>query len=581
MMAIGLYLTLLLPVTLFSQENASPFQADIRPINQTEYAITLSVDIPPRDALYADYLTITSDNPDVSVSSWTASTQPIPRYDQTFKEIKKLFEKPFTISLTATTSNPNLTDAHLVISYYQRSKKKMALARFSFPTVNTEQSPTLPNDATKNQESAIASKAPAACISEPSALFAPAAYFSRLLQTASSFWIQLLLSLVLGILLSLTPCIYPMIPITIGILQAQKSSSLLRSLSLALAYTGGIATTFALLGLSAALTGSLFGNIMTNPFVIGAIVLLLVYLGLSMMGLYEMRLPRFLQHANVNARGGSLSSAFMFGAASGTVASPCLSPGLVLLLSIVTTMGSYLKGFALLFCFGVGLGLPLLIIGAFSSAIHVLPKAGMWMVEVKRLFGLLMLAMSFYFLRTMLTPQILAWSGALFCFAAGLYELFIAQKVAHTWRVIHQALGIALIAFSIVLIACPSLFSSKTQISWSSNYTQARNQAIEKKKRLFVYLTAPYCSICSAIEKNVLSKTVACHALDQFVLVKLDVSNTSDTHIKAMQEQYKVVGVPTYLLIDPTDERLIQRWGGELYSMSSETFAQNLTQANK
>lgn len=163
-----------------------------------------------------------------------------------------------------------------------------------------------------------------------------ASYISTLVQTTESTSLRLILVAALGMLLSLTPCIYPMIPITVGILQSQGSRSIARNFCLALSYTMGIASTFALLGLLAAYTGLLFGSFMTKPLVIIPLVALLVYLAGSMMGFYEMYTPRLLQNGS-SSGGGSLVSAFLFGAASGTVASPCLSPGLILLLTIVTS----------------------------------------------------------------------------------------------------------------------------------------------------------------------------------------------------------------------------------------------------
>ena len=109
----------------------------------------------------------------------------------------------------------------------------------------------------------------------------------------------------------------------------------------------------------------------------------MAYLALSMFGFYDMYVPNILQTKNNVNHKGSLFSAFVFGAISGSIASPCLSPGLALLLTIVATLGNNLLGFLLLFSFGIGLSIPLLIIGTFSSSINILPQAGMWMIEVK------------------------------------------------------------------------------------------------------------------------------------------------------------------------------------------------------
>src|SRR5271156_4923609 len=228
-------------------------------------------------------------------------------------------------------------------------------------------------------------------------------WFSRIsayLEKNRSLSFTLVLVFFLGLLMSLTPCIYPMIPITVGILQSQGTSSIMRNFLLACAYTCGIATTFACFGLLAAYTGQLFGALMYNPFVILLFCALLIYLGFSMLGFYEFYMPSWLQPKGNIGRGGSYIAAFTFGAISGTVASPCISPGLVLLLSIVSHMQNVFLGFILLFIFGIGLSIPLLIIGTFSNALAHMPRAGMWMVRIKQLMGVVLLLTALYFFYT-------------------------------------------------------------------------------------------------------------------------------------------------------------------------------------
>ena len=223
-------------------------------------------------------------------------------------------------------------------------------------------------------------------------------YLQKALRTSESHIFRLFLVFFLGLLMSLTPCIYPMIPITAGILQAQGSSSIGRSFLLAFIYTLGTSTTFATFGLVAALTGHLFGQLLVNPIFMLIIISILVYLGLSMFGLYDMYVPKFMEQTNYHQKKGSLFSVFIFGAISGSIASPCLSPGLALLLSIVATLGNNVLGFLMLFIFGLGLSMPLLIVGTFSNSINMIPQNGPWMVEIKKLFGFMLLAMCVYLL---------------------------------------------------------------------------------------------------------------------------------------------------------------------------------------
>jgi len=239
-----------------------------------------------------------------------------------------------------------------------------------------------------------------------------------------------------------------MIPITIGILQAQARKSMARNILTALLYTLGLATTFAILGLLAAFAGQRIGNLMVNPWVIGLVVVLLIYVAFSLFDVYELYIPRFLK-TNGKIYSGSLLSAFIFGMISGTVASPCISPGLILILTIVANLQNLILGFVLLFFFGFGLSLPLLLIGISSTTLAFLPQAGEWMVEIKHLFGFILFGMCLYFLNYILPWHILLWFIALFVFLAGIFYLYNAQKNHGLVRGIKTSIGMVLIGSSV------------------------------------------------------------------------------------------------------------------------------------
>ena len=386
-------------------------------------------------------------------------------------------------------------------------------------------------------------------------------YLSTLVQTTNSLPLRLVLVTLLGMVLSLTPCIYPMIPITVGILQAQASKSMTQNFLLALSYTVGIATTFALLGLTAAYTGHLFGSIMTKPVVILPMVGILVYLAGAMMGFYEMYTPR-MPGSSSATRGGSLASAFLFGAASGTMASPCLSPGLLLLLSIVTTLGSPVLGFMLLFAFGIGLSIPLLIIGTFSSSLNVLPRAGMWMVEVKKLFGLVIIGMCFYFLRPIMPHDYWLMLGRATMLGLGLYYFMTARSNNSTsWRMTKYVLAGFLFSSSMGITSLYNTVHADTEtqagISWQTDYTTAHAYAEQEHKNLFIDVTADYCSICKAIEKKFFFDASVIHATTSLVAVKIDASDTNNTIHMELLKNYAVMGTPTFLIIEPINQTVL------------------------
>ncbi len=410
--------------------------------------------------------------------------------------------------------------------------------------------------------------------------------FQQKIQTlfteTESWGFRLLLALLLGFLLSLTPCIYPMIPITIGVLQSQGSTSIVRNIFIALTYVIGIAITFATFGTIAALSGKMFGSFMHNPLVIISIVALLAYLAGSMIGLYNLYLPPFMQSSNPNIKKGSFFSIFLFGVASGTVASPCLSPGLVLLLSLVTVVGNPALGFALLFCFGIGLSIPLLIIGTFSGSLSVLPKAGNWMMDVKQFFGFIMLATCLYFLANILPDYIIAWIGMLLSIAIGIFYFRSANKTrSFITRAIKNIMGIILIALSVYLVFEGFKYSdihmhgSQPRDIWLHDYNQALTQAKSEQKKMLIDISAPYCSLCKAINRKIFTDSAVHVKLKEFVTVKID-DIEADEVTQMVQKKFAIMGAPTLLIYDPETDQELKRWGGELYELTPVQFIETL-----
>lgn len=240
----------------------------------------------------------------------------------------------------------------------------------------------------------------------------------------------LLLAFVIGIATSFTPCIYPMIPITIGILQTQASHSVARNFFLSTAYVTGMATVYATLGYFAATSSLILGQWLANPWFIALLILLFIYLAFSMFGLYEIRLPRFLQRGSTVKVKGSVLYSFLFGAISGTAASPCLTPALALLLGYVAKQGSPIIGFITLFTFSFGMGLLLILVGTFSTTLTNLPRAGMWMNEIKKFFGFLLIGVSIYFAQPFLSSFIIMMLYfALFIVTVGYYIVTIGKGI--------------------------------------------------------------------------------------------------------------------------------------------------------
>ena len=206
-----------------------------------------------------------------------------------------------------------------------------------------------------------------------------------------------------GVLTSLTPCIYPMIPITAAIVGGQSTGEVKtdrwRPLLLSLTYAVGLAVVYSALGLFAGLTGTLFGTVSTNPWLYFAMANLLVIAALAMLDVIPVRVPAaLLERASAAGTGGRFSGALVMGAMSGLVAAPCSAPVMAAVLTLVTTTKSAGLGFAYLFAFSLGMCALLIVVGASSGVLSRMPRAGLWMVRVKRVFALVMLGVAEYYL---------------------------------------------------------------------------------------------------------------------------------------------------------------------------------------
>jgi len=572
---------LLLPILLFFHAIAIP-KAGISytQIDENSKKITIFVPVEKEDFVYKDYIEVSVDNPNIELLSWQIDQQPIKHFSKEFRETKNIFNKDFTVTLhTAKKGEGTIEDAHIHLSYYLHSKK--GIIEELFPYEKKERCSCCCScvhtniDAAQQDVESLKTKRKTNTKNE-----SWTDYISGLVQTSQSTWIRILLAFLLGVLLSLTPCIYPMIPITVGILQAQGSKSVFYNFLLSTTYTVGISTTFAILGLIAAFTGQLFGSLLINPFFVAALIAILVYLALSLFGFYEIYIPRFMQPKDGTPQKSSLISILIFGLASGAVASPCVSPGLILLLSIVTAIGNKFLGFLLLFSFGIGMGLPLIIIGTFSGSMALFPKAGVWMVEIKKLFGVMLFGVCFYFLANIAPTHITLWSIAIFMLFIGLYYLLSIKPFdTKLWKIFKNFVGIGCCALSIFVgfKAYKETYMStkikKEDRFWLTNYQKATELAKKTNKKLFIDFYANWCTLCKSIDKKMFQdKTVRKALEEKFVNLKVDGTNPSNEPFATLHKKYKIIGFPTFLLVDPETKKIIIQWSSELDAISNKEF---------
>ena len=237
------------------------------------------------------------------------------------------------------------------------------------------------------------------------------------------FGTVLLTCFLAGIVVSFTPCIYPMIPITASVIQAQGSRSVIYSFLLSVSYVLGLASVYATLGYAVASTSLIFGEWFSHPWFIGLVVVFFLYFAFAMFGFYEIYIPAFLRSRKTVGGKGSLGSSFVLGALAGTVTSPCITPALALMLGYVAQLSNPILGFLALFSFSLGMGMLLIIVGTFSGAMAFLPQAGAWMMEVKKVFGFLLLGVCIYLLQPLMEEH----------YAMGMYGLLMLTGACYYW----------------------------------------------------------------------------------------------------------------------------------------------------
>ncbi len=537
-------------------------------IDPTHTSLFVYVTLNPHEVIYEKEVLLSINNPRITLSPWSTEIKTSTTYDPQFKEQRTVFDKNFTIEAEVSKNeiSQEPTTLHVILASNKQPSPQEKLFTVSFLTPRTEEETNEPV-ALQNSHSDSKEITPAA---EKSWQEWSQSLKDKIIAT-ESWSLRLLFALLLGILLSLTPCIYPMIPITVGILQTQGTSSLLRNFLLSLCYALGLGTTFSLMGLLAASSGQAFGHLLGNPIFVLCIVALLCYFAFSLFGFYNLYIPRFMQNKGSYSKSGSALSIFLFGMASGTFASPCLSPGLALILALVAAMANKLAGLLLLFCFGLGLSVPLIIIGTFSSSITMLPRAGMWMMEVQKIFGFMLLSMCLYYLSAIAPSYLILSLLTVFLLTVGLY--YLQQKTtSYFWRLIKNCIGflcLILSAFVAIQAIHETFYSEKETIvtlPWYTDYEEAAAAAQAKNKKLFIDFSTPYCSICSAITKTVLQdKEISKVLTDLYVLLAIDASNSTEEPYKTLRDRYDIQGVPTILIIEPTTGKELKRWMSELY----------------
>ncbi len=359
----------------------------------------------------------------------------------------------------------------------------------------------------------------------------------------------LLIIFIGGLALNLTPCVYPLIPITISYFGGREKSSRGMLISNALFYLLGMAVMYSALGVIAALTGGLFGAMLQNWIVITLIACVMIGLALSMFGVWEIRLPAFLAEIGGKNREG-LFGAFMMGLTAGIIAAPCVGPFVLGLLTFVGEKGDPALGFVMFFTLATGLGAPLMFLAIFSGSISMLPRSGVWMIWVRQVFGFVLVGMALYFMEPMIPEAVYPVIFGAFIVMAGLFLGWMSKQTAPgaAFRVIRYGVGAIAVAagvFVIVLSQSPEAPS----VNWEKITATSLKKAIASGNPVIIDFTADWCLPCKELEHYTFNDPKVVELSSGFVTLRADLTISGDDQAEAMKSRFGVVGVPTILFL--------------------------------
>jgi thiol:disulfide interchange protein DsbD len=365
-----------------------------------------------------------------------------------------------------------------------------------------------------------------------------------------------LFALTAGLLTALTPCVYPMIPITISIFGAKTGVSRGRALALATFYVAGIAFMFGALGTVFALLGKAFGTFLANPWVIVPLAVFFILMGMSMFGAFELALPSGLQNRLSRVGGKGFGGAFLMGLVGGIIAAPCTGPPLAGILAYVATTRDAVYGFALLATYAVGIGLPFWVLAGFSMS---LPRSGPWMESVKSVFGIALFTAALYYLKNVVPPlaSITGRTPVFLAGALGMVLIGLALGAVHLTfhdelaRRVRKGAGVALATAGLFAVTNYVLTpKGPVELRWLHGEAEALADARAASRPILVDFMASWCLPCKEFELKVFSDPAVAAEMQAFTLLKVDLTREDDDPaLGVIKKKYGAETLPAIRLV--------------------------------
>jgi thiol:disulfide interchange protein DsbD len=516
----------------------------------------LNWDIKPGYYLYKNKFSAATDNPDISFRNFSFPTGKV-KEDPAFGQVEVYYDQNSASGLIAF-SDVNLQEFNLNVAYQGCKEDSVC-----YPPIKKTLPITLP--ASFDLQAGKDSSSNEPLLSEQDSITQKLKDKNLLFNIISFFGF--------GLLLSLTPCVFPMIPILSGIIVGEGSRiTRTRGVTLSLSYVIAMALTYAVLGIIAGLFSLNLQAASQNVWVLSLFSAVFVFLALSMFGFYELQIPSSWQNklslkADEDSRG-TLKGAAVMGVLSAIIVGPCVAPPLAGALFYISQTGDALLGGFALFAMGLGFGVPLLIIGATSG--ELLPRAGVWMESIKRLFGVVMLGVAIWFLERVLAESmvLILWAALFITTAIFIGALDRIESVTTQWQRLWKGLGLVMLAYGVILIVAAANGGGTVLKPFTQQFNQVTTetlpfsyilslddldtelqQARRDGKPVMLDFYADWCVVCDEMETYTFSDPSVRDGLKQFTLLKVDVTKNNDLD-KAFLKHFDLFGPPAILFFN-------------------------------